>query len=37
MRDQLEKLVNEMFDRGILFEDARREFERRFISRALVS
>jgi len=37
MRDQLEKLVNEMFDRGILFEDARREFERRFISRALES
>ena len=35
MRDQLEKLVNEMVDRGILYDDARREFERRYIARAL--
>ena len=35
MRDQLEKLVQEMLDRGILYEDARREFERVFISKAL--
>lgn len=35
MRDQLEKLVHEMLDKGILYEDARREFEKMFISRAL--
>lgn len=37
MREQLEKLVAEMFDRGILFEDARSEFERRFITCALIN
>ena len=35
MRDQLEKLVQEMLDKGILYDDARREFEKMFISRAL--
>ena len=35
MRDQLDKLVQEMLDKGILYEDARREFEKMFISRAL--
>jgi len=35
VRDQLERLVNEMVDRGILYDDARREFERRYIARAL--
>ena len=35
MRDQLEKLVQEMLDKGILYEDARQEFEKMFISRAL--
>ena len=35
MRDQLEKLVTEMLDKGILYDDARREFEKMFISRAL--
>jgi DNA-binding NtrC family response regulator len=35
VRDQLEKLVTEMLDKGILYEDARREFEKMFISRAL--
>ena len=35
MRDQLEKLVQEMLDKGILYEEARREFEKMFISRAL--
>lgn len=35
MREQLDKLVEEMVDKGILFEEARREFERRFIARAL--
>ena len=35
MRDQLEKLVLEMLDKGILYDDARREFEKMFIARAL--
>ena len=35
MRDQLEKLVLEMLDKGVLYDDARREFEKMFISRAL--
>jgi DNA-binding NtrC family response regulator len=36
VREQLEKLVQEMLDKGILYDDARREFEKMFISRALV-
>ena len=35
MRDQLEKLVQEMLDKGVLYDDARREFEKLFIARAL--
>ena len=35
MRDQLEKLVSEMLDKGVLYDDARREFEKMFIARAL--
>jgi DNA-binding NtrC family response regulator len=35
VRDQLDKLVQEMLDKGILYEDARQEFEKMFISRAL--
>ena len=35
MRDQLERLVQEMLERGVLYEDARREFEKMFITRAL--
>ena len=35
MRDQLNRLVDGMVSKGILYEDARQEFERRFISRAL--
>ena len=35
MRDQLDKLVQEMLARGILYDDARREFEKMFIWRAL--
>ena len=35
MRDQLDKLVQEMLDKGILYDDARREFEKMFLSRAL--
>ena len=35
MRDDLVSLVQQMIDRGIRFEEAQREFERTFISRAL--
>ena len=35
MREQLEKLIAEMVDKGILYMDARREFEKRFIVRVL--
>ncbi len=35
MRQQLDALIGEMIDRGILFSDARREFEKRFITRML--
>ena len=35
MKQQLDALVTEMIDKGILFSDARREFEKRFISRVL--
>jgi Fis family transcriptional regulator, factor for inversion stimulation protein len=35
VKQQLDALVTEMIDRGILFSDARREFEKRFISRVL--
>ena len=35
MREQLNRLIDEMLTKGILYDDARREIERRFISRAL--
>ena len=35
MRDQLEALIGQMVDRGILFDEAVNEFEKRFIRRAL--
>ena len=35
MRDQLDKLVQELLEKGVLYDDARREFEKMFISRAL--
>jgi DNA-binding NtrC family response regulator len=35
VRDQLDKLVTEMLEKGVLYEDARREFEKMFIARAL--
>ncbi len=35
MREQLEQLVQQMLDRGIRYDEARREFERCFIQRAL--
>ena len=35
MRDQLEALIGQMVERGILFDEAVNEFEKRFIRRAL--
>ena len=35
MRDQLEKIVQEMLDKGVLYDDVRRELEKMFITRAL--
>jgi len=35
VHERLRALVEEMVDRGIRFEDARREFERHYIDRAL--
>jgi DNA-binding NtrC family response regulator len=35
VREQLDSLVQEMLNRGVRYEDARREFEKVFITRAL--
>ena len=35
MREQLERLIQEMVDRGLLYEDALRVFERAFIAQVL--
>jgi DNA-binding NtrC family response regulator len=35
VREQLESLIQQMLDKGILYDDARREFEKMFITRAL--
>jgi len=35
VKDQLEALVGQMVERGILFEEAVNEFEKRFIKRVL--
>lgn len=35
MNERLERLIEEMVQKGIRFADANREFERRFISRVL--
>ena len=35
MRERLERLVDEMVDRGILFDDAVDAFERTFIAKVL--
>ena len=37
MRDQLDGLVGQMVERGILFDEAVGEFEKRFIRRVLES
>ena len=35
MKQQLDALISEMIEKGILFTEARREFEKRFIARML--
>lgn len=35
VREQLDRLVEEMVDKGVRWEDAHLEFERRFIARVL--
>ncbi len=35
LREQLERLVDEMVAKGVRYEDAQREFERRFIAHVL--
>jgi DNA-binding NtrC family response regulator len=35
VREQLDALIGEMLDKGILYDEARREFEKMFITRAL--
>ncbi len=35
IRDRLDQLIAEMVSRGIRYDDAQREFERRFIAHAL--
>jgi DNA-binding NtrC family response regulator len=37
VREQLDRLIEEMVDKGIRFEDAQREFEKRFIGRVLAN
>jgi DNA-binding NtrC family response regulator len=37
VRELLERLVGEMVDKGIRYDDAQREFEKRFITRVLQS
>ena len=35
LRDELERLVDDMVTRGVRYEDAQREFEKRFIAHIL--
>ena len=35
MKDQLDRLITEMLDRGLLFEEATKEFEKQFILKCL--
>ena len=35
LRDQLDHLVDEMVTKGVHYEDAHREFEKRFITRVM--
>ena len=36
LKEQLERLVEEMVNRGVRYEDAQREFEKKFITRVLL-
>ena len=36
LKEQLERIVEEMINRGVRYEDAQREFEKRFIARVMV-
>ena len=36
MREQLERLIDEMVAKGVRYTDAQREFEKKFISHALM-
>ncbi|MXZ35090.1 MAG: hypothetical protein F4Z21_07545 [Acidobacteria bacterium] len=35
VKDQLDRLITEMLDRGLLFEEATKEFEKQFIMKCL--
>jgi DNA-binding protein Fis len=35
LREQLERLIDDLVSRGISYEDAQQEFEKRFIARVL--
>jgi DNA-binding NtrC family response regulator len=35
MREEFDRLIAEMVDKGVHFDDAQREFERRFIARVV--
>ena len=37
MREQLDRVVAEMVDKGVHYDDAQREFERRFIARVVAA
>jgi DNA-binding NtrC family response regulator len=36
LREQLERLVDEMISKGIRYDEAQREFEKKFIAQVLV-
>jgi DNA-binding NtrC family response regulator len=36
MREQLERLIDEMVAKGVRYDDAQREFEKKFIAQVLV-
>ncbi|MBF8301667.1 MAG: response regulator receiver protein [Acidobacteria bacterium] len=37
LREQLEHLIDDMVTRGVRYEDAQREFEKRFIARVMAN
>jgi Fis family transcriptional regulator, factor for inversion stimulation protein len=36
LKEQLERIIDEMVNRGVRYEEAQREFEKKFIARVLV-